>query len=214
MMITHHIIQCPQCQGLQKKIEVISGNTFGSSLWSDGILIAQMYPDVPKLSKCMHCQYLFWVRETHNLGEWLGDCPPAWSEAPMGSLYLVLEDWQASIEGKCYQNQEEEIYLRLQYWHTYNDFFRGKNKDNTEDILLNKPINEQNLMTLQQILQPNTWEEKLQQAEIARHLAQFEACIQYCKALEKDLPKGHYLHTISRKIRKKAQQQDTSIFEI
>ena len=41
------IVACPFCAGLAKYMTLISGNTFGSHVWTDGKQIAPMLPRTP-----------------------------------------------------------------------------------------------------------------------------------------------------------------------
>ena len=53
------IIPCPICSFQGKKRTLISGNTFGAELWSDGKQIAPMLPEYPILCKMPEMRILF-----------------------------------------------------------------------------------------------------------------------------------------------------------
>lgn len=61
------IISCPFCGQYAKKRTLISGNTFGSQLWSDGKKISPMLPEFPNLAICKTCDQFFWVTEAEEI---------------------------------------------------------------------------------------------------------------------------------------------------
>jgi len=63
-----YIYQCPNCNNLLKRGSLISGNTFGATLFSDGKQIAPMLPDFPNLTKCKKCNAIFKISELKEVG--------------------------------------------------------------------------------------------------------------------------------------------------
>ena len=56
------IVTCPFCGKQKELLSLISGNTFGAVLWSDGKQIAPMLPKVSPVQKCPRCRkyYLYY----------------------------------------------------------------------------------------------------------------------------------------------------------
>jgi TPR repeat protein len=55
------ISRCPACESLLERFELLSGNTFGATFWTDGKVDAPDLPDQPPFGKCSHCKAIVWV---------------------------------------------------------------------------------------------------------------------------------------------------------
>ena len=53
------ILTCPFCGKEKEIMSLVSGNTFGSELWSDNKQIAPMLPEISYVQKCPHCGKYF-----------------------------------------------------------------------------------------------------------------------------------------------------------
>ena len=51
----NYIYKCPSCGNFIKIGSLISGNTYGAKLYSDGKRVAPMMPEFPDLTKCKKC---------------------------------------------------------------------------------------------------------------------------------------------------------------
>jgi hypothetical protein len=58
------IIPCPICRYPGKKTTLMSGNTIGSVLWSDGKRISPMLPEYPWLVKCRKFGKFFYAEDS------------------------------------------------------------------------------------------------------------------------------------------------------
>lgn len=60
------IVACPFCGKMKELLSLVSGNTFGSILWSDGKQISPMLPKVSPVQKCPRCRkyYLYYKQPT------------------------------------------------------------------------------------------------------------------------------------------------------
>lgn len=60
------IVACPFCGKKKELLSLVSGNTFGSILWSDGKQISPMLPKVSPVQKCPRCRkyYLYYKLPT------------------------------------------------------------------------------------------------------------------------------------------------------
>lgn len=62
------IVACPFCGKKKELLSIVSGNTFGSILWSDGKQISPMLPKVSPVQKCPRCRkyYLYYNQPTQT----------------------------------------------------------------------------------------------------------------------------------------------------
>jgi hypothetical protein len=113
------IKQCHHCQKPIAEPTIISGNTFGETVWTDGKRDAIMLPVTPWLVKCPHCRRLLWLDEASQLGE---EQPfredSDWPEAK-GYLELSEQDYLATIEMECADSRQKVSYVRLRAWCSY-----------------------------------------------------------------------------------------------
>lgn len=62
------IHQCPHCNAKARKANLLSGNTFGSQLWSDGYMHAPMLPEMVRVTRCPGCRRIYWWADAHEVG--------------------------------------------------------------------------------------------------------------------------------------------------
>jgi len=144
------IIACPFCEGLAKYMTLISGNTIGASIWTDGKMYAPMLPCPPEVVKCHHCGEIYWLRDAKRIGSidpWainpsfqrakpgeqrvekpqLGSdgrpVPSLWIEAQSVSEPPETDYYQAIEKGLAHTLAEEKA-LRIHAWWRRNDPFR------------------------------------------------------------------------------------------
>jgi len=205
-----HIVCCPSCNTIHQKDVVIGG--FPSYGWSDLLVVGRN--DTPlenlKISQCPHCSHFFWVHPEHTLGTLDYNSPLEWHEAPLAASVFPFETWKHLVETAFFENEGEEIYVRLSAWQHYNHFFRYTPEFQPENTLI--AFNEVNITRLYQILPSTPPENWVLKAEIQRHLGNGEACSQICRKMEKKLASNHYLRVFFRKIRKAAQAHHSKVF--
>jgi hypothetical protein len=63
------IIQCPYCEQQFRQQTLMSGNTFGAKIWTDGKQEAPMLPEAIVLSFCDKYNQYFWVEEAELIDE-------------------------------------------------------------------------------------------------------------------------------------------------
>ena len=56
--------KCPICELLSSTGSLVSGNTIGSRLFSDGKSISPMLPEFPVMNKCQDCNHSFWLNDS------------------------------------------------------------------------------------------------------------------------------------------------------
>jgi len=179
------VYKCPNCDNLLTKKSVISGNTYGSKIFSDGKRIAPMLPDFPELTKCKQCNTIFWLSKMKEIGtyEWGDNKNPKWQNTD-DAEFLTIDDYFQALEAGMAEDKNEESYIRQQIWWTYNDRVRnGENMcKNEEDELRWK----ENVSILLSLLDQDDLNQKIMMAEINRNLGNFENCMNIVESIDND----------------------------
>jgi hypothetical protein len=169
------IYKCPKCGVFLKRGSLMSGNTFGAQLYSDGKRISPMLPDFPNLTKCKKCDSIFWISELDKIGElrWGETSHPEWENADEVD-FLCLKDLFRAL--KTAKNQGEEKLIRIWIWQAFNDRVRTDG-----NLFLESKGNilwKENCHALLKLLHRDEVNDKLMMAELYRNLKEFEKCIE------------------------------------
>ncbi|NBD11958.1 ribosomal protein L7/L12 [Corallococcus silvisoli] len=81
------VVACPMCEAPLRQPSLLSSNTFGAVVWTDGWCDMPMLPLPPRVSRCGACQRLFWVSRARELGE----IPSPFLESPEFVTIVTLE---------------------------------------------------------------------------------------------------------------------------
>lgn len=129
------VIACPKCDGLVRVFTLLSGNTFGALMWTDGYSFARMLPEPPLITRCAHCQAFFWTQDARKIGEIPNSLshllaeqepsavPEEWRQAPRIRRLSAQEYLEALAAGAA-RTPKREADLRVRAWWRYNDAFR------------------------------------------------------------------------------------------
>jgi hypothetical protein len=172
-----YVYQCPQCQNLLTRDSLASGNTFHSTWYSDGKLIAPMLPDFPNLTKCKKCNHLFWLNKLKEIGTfYFGDNGMLdWQNADEAE-FLSLDDYFRAIELGVTEDKGEEGFVRQQIWWSFNDRVREHRNifnDEAEESLYIT-----NCMAFIELLNSANENEKMLIAEVYRNMGNFAKCLE------------------------------------
>jgi hypothetical protein len=122
----HHFFACPHCKTVLRRTTIRSGNTFGSTLWSDGYLDAPMLPPAVQATRCPSCEKAFFVKDAEDLGEHSrfprDSLPESYKNAPF------IEDADPDALSELIPRTEDRDQLRylcVQTWHIYNQAYRN-----------------------------------------------------------------------------------------
>ena len=126
------ILHCPHCKGELRRRTMISGNTFGAYLWSDGYMCAPMMMEMDEVVRCAHCQGIFWVVDAERSKDspehdWWDDVPVEHTVRPDLPLILRLDEagLRKALQHLCEEDEPwKERHLRLKLWWTQNDHYR------------------------------------------------------------------------------------------
>ena len=176
------IYQCPNCENLLSLGRLMTANTYGAKLYSDGKNIAPMFPDIPEITKCPICEGIFWLKNQMEIGERnLWDEESEWKDVKRAE-FLTIYDCQSALENKIYESKDDEVYLRQKLWWGFND--RVRNNEPIYKGEKDKKLWLENINKLLELLDIEELEEKIMIAELFRNLGEFQKCIEIATTLE------------------------------
>lgn len=162
--------QCAHCPNAIAVSTILSGNTFGAVLWSDGKLDAPMLPFTPRLIACPYCQSLVWLAQLRK---------PNWKKLLMThGIFMwdakhydepTLDQYVAYLHAHTLDTNKER-YVRQQIWWCHNDARR----QTTHGIPL-RADEQVNLTRLAELCNERMTDQRLMKAEVMRQLARFAA---------------------------------------
>jgi len=166
------IIECPKCKTQYKQKTLLSSNTFGYTLWTDGRFISPHDPNLPSLMKCKNCKTLIDIDElepvkTIDINE--THLYPTIKSVPKETPSLILKALKSNFSSENIST----LSLRFKYWYYCND------KRRSNSFLLdtdNKALVE-NLKSLLPLLDLKNENNRLSAIEIHRELGEFELAL-------------------------------------
>lgn len=176
----NQVVACPHCGTLATYMTLMSGNTFGARVWTDGKQVAPMFPHPPAVVKCHDCAECYWLVDAREVGTFKpwGDkakqVDPAWETAPVVQEPSEAEYYAALQKGLAADSHQERT-LRILAWWRRNDAFR----DVREGLSVGSAsdLGRKNLEALALLLNEADEDDRLLKAEVLRELGQFEtAC--------------------------------------
>ncbi|MBN1185873.1 MAG: hypothetical protein JXB49_26570 [Bacteroidales bacterium] len=197
------IIPCPYCGHPGKKRTIISGNTFGAELWSDGKQIAPMLPEYPWLVKCRKCGKFFHTEEklaTRKL-EWDDEAKAFFDDVEFFEFPSFIEYLEAL------GTEEDEKLLRVLILRSFNDYHRNNKQDEITDEM--QMYDEDNLKSLLFMLDENDPDELILMIEINRELGKFDECLKLLNKVD-DEKYGWLKETFNAEIERK----NTKVFRL
>lgn len=195
-----YIYKCPGCDNLLRNEIVMSSNTFGAKLYSDGKAVSPMLPEPIILTSCKKCNTMFWLSHLRTLGSigWDTSENPEWENAEELEL-LDIPEYLNALKIGIAKNKKEEIFIREKIWWLYNDRIRNNRKlflnENDELIYLEniskfiKLLNQSSILNkILSLFNLNNKKHTITLAELNRNLGNFEDCIRTLKNIDdKDL---------------------------
>ena len=173
------VIACPSCQGLAKYGTLMSGNTFGARVWTDGKQDAPMLPQPPAMVRCHHCRAFYWLKDAKKVGlvepwgEPAQDIPAAWQAAEEVQEPSESEYYEAIHAGLA-RSQEQERTIRILAWWRSNDAFRDVGEAVVNAERLNEAERISNLQALLLLLNGNDEGSLIMRAEALRELGMWQ----------------------------------------
>ncbi len=192
------IHQCPHCNTKARKANLLSGNTFGSQLWSDGYMHAPMLPEMVRVTRCLGCRRIYWLADAQELGVvpapvfeqqevvvnrkwWFGTRKEKRSGYRSSPLADLPELEHLDADGLVYALAEitigsspgREEYLRTKLWWAYNNSFR--NDPNASTAPLQENDHRKNLEALLPLIDADDDQGRLKSAAVLLALGRFGA---------------------------------------
>ena len=97
---------------------LVSGNTFGSELWSDNKQIAPMLPEISYIQKCPHCEkYYIKARQSVKYAK------KGYSDEQGLLTFPETKKAFAQLTAEGFIDKEEEGNVRMMLHHAYNDYY-------------------------------------------------------------------------------------------
>jgi hypothetical protein len=174
------VVACPSCKRLAKYSTLVSGNTCGARVWTDGRQIAPMLPLPPAVVRCRYCSVCYWLADTEELGTvatWDSEAkpqPPEWifaeyvEEPDERDYYKTIRDGLAA-------DREQERALRILAWWRSNDCFRHLDGGDKPELRPDSTERDANIRALLELLHPSEMGDRLLSAEVYRELGMFSA---------------------------------------
>ena len=176
-----HFFSCPHCKAVLRRWTIGSGNTFGSTLWSDGYLDAPMLPRAVQATRCPFCARAFFVENAEDLGEhWTYRSYRDDSEEPLPEGYKdapAVEDAKPDALSELIlqtEDRDQLRYLCMQTWHIHNQDYRNrKTKEQAQ-----RPTGfSENLERLFGLLDDDRGQDQIMKAEALRELGRHAEAI-------------------------------------
>jgi len=181
------VVACPHCKGLGKYMTLMSGNTFGARVWTDGKQVARMLPRPPAVVKCRHCGKCYWLADAEQVGAldpWSGgerQVDPTWAAEEVQEP--AEEEYYAAIEGGLAVDPQQERKLRVFAWWRGNDAFRDASRAQAGDIGSASGARRNNLKALASLLHDGDENDRIMKAEILRELGEFESAMEVLRTI-------------------------------
>lgn len=195
-----YVYECPNCASLFQRGSVISGNSFGADIYSDGSMDKASLGNYPSFTCCRQCGHLFWVDVAKVVGAMSFDDVPMhvegedpesvkgyfrrkrekyaaeWYDSPRAE-YLTLDNYYFAIHNKLYRTDKEEKYLRKLAWWMEN--FRDKSGVAAKRSSVELQRKVRNMRRLAQLLDESDsyFMQGLMKADIYRQLGEFDNCL-------------------------------------
>jgi len=196
------IIPCPQCGHQSKKRTLISGNTFGAELWSDGKQIAPMLPRFPWLVKCKKCGQFFHTEENMAIRKL------NWDDEDK-QLYENVNFFEFPSFNEYFEAlgvEEDEQYLRFMIFTSFNDYVRNKREEQiTEEMQMLYEDNLKSVLYLIEESEKQDFNTLMTRIEINLELGRFDKCFELLNTITdekyKDI-KSKFMDEVVRNNRK------------
>lgn len=118
-----NILGCPYCGGTKEVMSLVSGNTFGGTVWSDTRRHYPMLPEVSPIQKCPHCGKYYFIEQA-RMEHAKEDDSEFRSFGELGTLdYSELKEAKEQMRHLTLTNMQRWI-INHQLLMAYNDEFR------------------------------------------------------------------------------------------
>lgn len=121
-----NILSCPYCGGEKEVMSLVSGNTFGGTVWSDTRRDYPMLPEVSPVQQCPHCGKYYFIEQAKSRYSDERESEMR-SFGELGELsFQKLMEARKQMESLSLTKMQRWI-LNHQLFMAYNDSFRRNN---------------------------------------------------------------------------------------
>ena len=163
-----NVLSCPFCGGEKEVMSLMSGNTFGGTVWSDTRREYPMLPEVSPIQQCPHCKKFYFVEQAKH------EYNNKKKSFDLGTLsFMQLKEAKSQMDGMSLAKMQRWI-LNHEYFMAYNDAFRR----NPEKVAF--PPSEEDEALYQQVIKElldgidHSADYELFHAELLRETGRFE----------------------------------------
>ena len=209
------IYQCPSCSNLFSVPTLLSGNSNGVKLYSDGKSIKPMAPEFPIITKCTNCKNIFWIKYAKQIGSYedrlFGDSDEddtinKWKEIEQAST-LSVYDLIETLGTEITKTKDLKFYIRERIWWGFND--RVRNKKNLFTSEKDKILYTENIKKYISLLDSNNINDIFTLAELYRNIGNYKKCKELLNEIKDD-----DVNWVKDYFIKKCELEDSNVFEI
>lgn len=212
-----YIHQCPYCIKLISRYSLLSGNSNGVKVYSDGKSIKPMAPEFPIITKCANCKNIFWIKDAKPIGSYdyedniFGDSfeentKNEWKEAESAST-LSVYDLISVLGTEITKTKDLEIYIRERIWLGFNDRVRDNKILFTSEK--DKILYTENIKNYIPLLDSNNINDIFKIAELYRNIGNYKKCKELLNEIKDD-----DVNWIKEYFLKKCEIENSNVFEI
>ena len=210
-----YIHQCPHCIKLISRYSLLSGNSNGVKVYSDGKTIKAIAPEFPIITKSTNCKNIFWIKDAKQIGSYelrlFGDSDEEntkkeWKEAESASK-LSVYDLISVLGTEITKTKDLEIYIRERIWWGFNDRVRDNKILFTSEK--DKMLYTENIKNYIPLLDSNNINDLFTIAELYRNIGNFEKCKELLNEIKDD-----EVNWIKDYFLEKCELEGSTIFEI
>ncbi len=181
----NYVYKCPNCGNLLTRQSLLSFNTFGARRYSDGKVIAPMFPAIPDLTKCKKCNTIFWFSRLKEIGtyEYGKKQKSEWPDAD-DAEFLGIDDYFRAIDTGIAENKNIELFIRRSIWWAYNDRHRDRKQMFVDEN--DEKRWKENCEKLISLLDQSELDERIMTAELKRNMGDFQGCLDIITSIDDD----------------------------
>ncbi|MDE7414489.1 MAG: hypothetical protein K2N05_11990 [Muribaculaceae bacterium] len=206
------ILECPECGVGKELMSIVSGNTFGASQWSDLYMEAPMLPQLSPVQKCYECGSYFFISQAksqYDNEKGISDT------SDTGRLSFPEMKEALCLLEKDSLSKEDEMAIRFEFLHRYNDLFRFEQRELGQSIHSrseeDQKLHKENLKGIIALLDPSNDDDLILIAELYRESGDFDKAI---SILNNYRPSNERQETFLRKLIEKVREKDEKVFLI
>lgn len=195
------ILTCPFCGKEKKIMSLVSGNTFGSELWSDNKQIALMLPEISYIQKCPHCEK-YYIKERQSVKY----AKKGYSDEQGLLTFPETKKAFAQLSAEGFIDKEEEGNVRMMLHHAYNDYYY---RNSEKKVILEedqKLFHENGLWLVNNLITDN-----VMKAEFYREIGDIKTAKD---VLDSVVVKDDFLKQIVSSIRERIKNNNCEVFRI